>query len=57
VFKIVDGRARLQPLSTGPRNGMVAVVVSGLDAGTPMIVYPGDAVADGVRVTARVRRR
>ena len=54
VFAVSGSRARLQALTTGPRNGMVAVVLGGLDPGTSVIAYPSDAVADGVRVRARV---
>jgi len=40
-------------VTTGARNGMVAVVVGGLEPGTQVIAYPADAVADGIRVKAR----
>ncbi len=54
VFAVSDGRARLQAVTTGPRNGLVAVVLGGLETGTSVIAYPSDAVADGVRIKARV---
>ncbi len=57
VFVVSGSRARLQPVATGPRNGAFAVVAGGLDPGTPVIAYPGDAVADGVRVTTRGTER
>jgi HlyD family secretion protein len=53
VFTVSDSRARLRPVTTGARNGMVAVVLGGLDPGTQVIAYPADAVADGVSVKAR----
>jgi HlyD family secretion protein len=53
VFTVSDSRARLRPVTTGARNGMVAVVLGGLDPGTQVIAYPADAVADGVSVEAR----
>ena len=53
VFAVDGGRARMQPVKTGPRNGMVAVVLDGLEPGTRVIAYPGDAIADGVKVKAR----
>jgi len=56
VFVVSGSRARLQPVQTGPRNGMVAVVLGGLDPGALVIAYPGDAVGDGVRVKARAKR-
>ena len=57
VFAVSGNRARVQPLTTGPRNGVVAVVLGGLDPGTSVIAYPSDAVADGVRVRARASER
>ena len=53
VFAVSDSRARLRPVTTGARNGMVAVVLGGLEPGAQVIAYPADAVADGVRVKAR----
>jgi HlyD family secretion protein len=56
VFVASGGRARLRPVTIGPRNGAVAVLLDGLEPGTPVITYPGDAVDDGVRVSARAAR-
>ena len=53
VFAVSGNRARLRPVKTGARNGMVAVVLDGLDPGTQVIAYPADAVADGISVKAR----
>jgi HlyD family secretion protein len=53
VFAVPDRRARLRPVTTGARNGMVAVVLGGLEPGTRVIAYPADAVADGVSVKTR----
>jgi len=53
AFGVSGSRARLRPLMLGPRNGMVAVIAGGIDPGTPVIVYPSNAVADGVRVKGR----
>ena len=55
AFAVSGGRARLQPVATGPRNGVAAVVLSGLETGAQVIAYPGDAVADGVKVEVRAR--
>jgi HlyD family secretion protein len=57
AFAVAGGRARLQPVSTGPRNGIAAVVLGGLDSGAQVIAYPGDAVADGVKVAVRTQER
>jgi HlyD family secretion protein len=54
AFVVRDGRARQVPVQLGGRNGSVAWVTQGLAAGDVVIVYPGNAVSDGVRV--RVRR-
>jgi len=53
VFVIDDGRARMREIEVVDRNGREAWVRSGLRAGERVIVYPGDAVADGVRVESR----
>ena len=50
VFRVVDGRARLTPLSIGSRGDELAVVLTGLEAGNKVIVYPSDAVHDDARV-------
>ncbi|HSQ80688.1 MAG TPA: HlyD family efflux transporter periplasmic adaptor subunit [Casimicrobiaceae bacterium] len=53
VFVITDGRARRTDVRIGPQNGMQAVVEAGLDERARVIIYPADAVRDGVRVTTR----
>lgn len=53
VFLLQDGRARLQPVQVGARNGVDAWVQQGLSAGDVVLVYPPAAVADGARVKAR----
>ena len=53
VFAVREGRARLQPLNVGRRNGLEAEVTSGLDAGEQVVLHPSDAVVDGVRVAPR----
>jgi HlyD family secretion protein len=50
VFAVRDGRALRTPVVIGHRNGVAAEVTSGLAAGTRVIAFPGDGVADGVRV-------
>jgi HlyD family secretion protein len=54
AFVVRDGRARQVPVQLGGRNGSAAWVTQGLAAGDVVIVYPGNAVREGVRV--RVRR-
>jgi HlyD family secretion protein len=53
VFTIRDGRAHADEVRIGPRNASHAVVEGGLDEGARVIVYPTDAVRDGVRVALR----
>lgn len=53
VFAVHNGRAVATAVELGARNGLAAQVISGLDDGDEVIIYPGDAVADGVRVRAR----
>jgi HlyD family secretion protein len=52
---VVDGsRARLQRVSVGRGNGIETEILSGLQDGQTVIVYPGDKVQDGTRVTPLV---
>jgi HlyD family secretion protein len=53
VYKVIDGVARRQLVQIGLRNGLEAEVLNGLAAGEQIVVYPGDAIADGVKLTAR----
>ena len=53
VFVVDQGRARLQPVTVGARNGSEAWVQKGLAAGAKVIVYPPAAVVDGARVKTR----
>ncbi|MFZ9682327.1 MAG: efflux RND transporter periplasmic adaptor subunit [Cephaloticoccus sp.] len=48
---VLDGRrARLREVEVGHGNGLETEVISGLSAGDRVVVYPGDRMADGVRV-------
>ncbi len=51
VFAVRDGVARRVPVEIGVRNQTDAELLSGLDAGTDVILHPSDQVDDGVRVT------
>ena len=50
VFALRDGRAALQVVRLGERNGDLAQVLDGLQEGERVVLNPGDAVADGVRL-------
>jgi HlyD family secretion protein len=54
AFVVDGGRARRVEVVPGPRNATQAVIERGLEPGAEVIVFPGDRVADGVRI--RVRR-
>ena len=53
VFAVDDGHARLRPVNTGPRNGQVAVILSGLEPGTQVIAYPADSISEATRIAVR----
>lgn len=53
VFVADRGVARKRMIETTRRGARVALVERGLAAGERVIVYPGDAVRDGRRITAR----
>lgn len=55
VFVADGGRARLRPIGVEARNGSEAWVSRGLDAGTPVLVYPPAAVSDGSAIRERAR--
>jgi HlyD family secretion protein len=52
VFRVEGGRAREKSVTSGMGNGLLTEVVAGLEDGDVVIVHPGDAIADGVRVRA-----
>lgn len=53
MFQVEDGRARLTPVDIGRDNGRNAQVLSGIDAGERVILYPGEQMSDGTRVRRR----
>jgi HlyD family secretion protein len=53
VFRVDGGRAKLQPVELGGRNGSEAWVRTGLKPGDRVIIYPPPSVSDGQRVQAR----
>lgn len=53
VFALRKGRAVLAGVEVGQVNFDHAQILSGLGSGDLVINYPGDAVSDGVQVTAR----
>lgn len=57
TFKVVDGRARQQPVEIGHRNGLEAEVLKGLSEQDTVIVHPSDRIADGVQVSVRTETK
>lgn len=51
TYVVSGNRATLQTVKVGRSNGIETEVLSGLEAGQNVIVYPGDKVAGGTRVT------
>lgn len=53
VFALSSGRAHKRIVEVGRRGGAEAMIDDGLEPGEQVIVYPSDAVKDGVRVKPR----
>lgn len=53
VFRVLGGRARLTAVEVGVRTAEAVEVVRGVEPGERVVIYPGDQVADGVRVRER----
>jgi HlyD family secretion protein len=53
VFTVRDGRTHRVPVTVGARNGEQAWIQSGLKAGDTVIIYPGNTLDEGTRVSAR----
>ncbi len=51
VFVIEAGRSKLRPAKIGRGNGVETEVIDGVGEGAQVVVYPGDKVVDGTRVT------
>jgi HlyD family secretion protein len=53
VFKVVDGTAKLTPVTIDHRNDTYAEVTEGLAEGDAVVLHPSDQVADGKTVEPR----
>lgn len=53
VFVLDGGKAKKRVVEVGRRNGVEATVAKGLEVAELVVVYPSDAVKDGVRVRRR----
>lgn len=54
TFTIEGNTARLRTVKVGRSNGVESEVIAGLPEGAQVVVYPGDKVADGMRVAPLV---
>ncbi|MEL7538377.1 MAG: efflux RND transporter periplasmic adaptor subunit [Pseudomonadota bacterium] len=54
LFAVLNGRAQLQPVTVGKRNGRDAEILDGVAAGATIVANPDDRIADGSAVTARL---
>ena len=53
VFTVHDGLASLTPVEVGHNNGRQAESISGVEAGSIVIIHPSDTLEDGVAVEQR----
>jgi HlyD family secretion protein len=53
VYRVENDRAVRRLVEVGQRSGLEAELLSGLDAGDRIVVYPSEDIADGVKVRAR----
>lgn len=53
LFKVEGGRAELSRVEVGHMNQQTAEILSGLEEGETVILFPSDRIESGVRVTAR----
>lgn len=53
VFAVRSGRARRVPVEIDRNNGLQAHIVSGLEEGDRVVVYPSSAIFEGAAVVAR----
>jgi len=53
TYRVAEGRAVLTPLATGIADDSFRVVTQGVAAGDAVVLFPGNAVSDGQRVTGR----
>lgn len=53
VFTVRNGRTHRVPVTVGARNGEKAWIQAGLKAGEKVIIYPGNTLDEGTRISAR----
>ena len=53
VYVDSDGAARKRVITVSRRTGLEAAVASGLNPGERVILFPSDAISDGIPVMSR----
>lgn len=53
VFTVDNGRARERNVNIGHQNGLAAEILSGLNEGEEVILYPDESIRDGAKVKKR----
>jgi HlyD family secretion protein len=53
VFRAMEGRAMLTPVTVGRQTDTMAQILAGLDPGDRVVAYPSNRVVDGVAITPR----
>jgi len=53
VYRVEEGRATLRTVEIGQENGRMAQIISGLEAGDTIVMYPGPQIHDGIAVKRR----
>ena len=53
VFTVENGRARVRNVNIGHQNGLAAEILSGLNEGEEVILYPDESIRDGAKVKKR----
>ena len=53
VYKVVNGSAVRTAVEIGQRSGLEAEVLNGLQQGDQIVVYPSDAIQNGVTLISR----
>lgn len=53
VYRVTDGVAYMTPIDIGHENGIQAEVLSGISEGDTVVLFPGEELTTGARVTER----
>lgn len=56
AYRLDSGRARLVPVEIGHRGADAVEILSGLEEGAPLLLYPGERIRDGSRAACSALR-